>query len=89
MRWWRAQWTSAATPINTSRFLFGEEPLRVSSLLEKDPTFQTDRLTSALLEFPSGHAMFTCSTQLVPHQRMQLLGTRGRLEIEISLQCAQ
>src|SRR5580693_9856379 len=36
-------------PINTSRLLFGEEPLRVSSLLEKDPTFQTDRLTSALL----------------------------------------
>src|ERR1700742_1884677 len=30
-------------PINTSRFLFGEEPLRVSSLLENDPTFQTDR----------------------------------------------
>jgi predicted dehydrogenase len=70
-------------PINTSRFLFGEEPLRVSSLLEKDPTFQTDRLTSALLEFPSGHAMFTCSTQLVPYQRMQLLGTKGRIEIEI------
>src|SRR6266852_3690238 len=70
-------------PINTSRFLFGEEPLRVSSLLEKDPTFQTDRLTSALLEFPSGHAMFTCSTQLVPYQRMQLLGTKGRIEIEV------
>jgi predicted dehydrogenase len=70
-------------PINTSRFLFGEEPLRVSSLLEKCPTFQTDRLTSALLEFPSGHATFTCSTQLVPYQRMQLLGTKGRIEIEI------
>jgi predicted dehydrogenase len=70
-------------PINTSRLLFGEEPLRVASLLEKDPTFQTDRLTSALLEFPSGHATFTCSTQLVPYQRMQLLGTKGRIEIEI------
>ena len=69
--------------INTSRFLFGEEPLRVSSLLENDPTFETDRLTSALLEFPSGHATFTCSTQLVPYQRMQLLGTKGRIEIEI------
>jgi predicted dehydrogenase len=70
-------------PINTSRFLFGEEPLRVSSLLEKSPMFHTDRLTSALLEFPSGHAMFTCSTELVPYQRMQLLGTKGRIEIEI------
>jgi predicted dehydrogenase len=35
------------------------------------------------MEFPSGHATFTCSTQLVPYQRMQLLGTKGRIEIEI------
>ncbi len=70
-------------PINTSRFVFGEEPLRVSGLIERDPTLKVDRLTSAILEFPSGHAMFTCSTQLVPYQRMQLLGTKGRIEIEI------
>jgi len=70
-------------PINTSRFVFGEEPLRVSGLIERDPTSKVDRLTSAILEFPSGHATFTCSTQLVPYQRMQLLGTKGRIEIEI------
>jgi predicted dehydrogenase len=70
-------------PINTSRFLFAEEPLRVSGLIERDPKFQTDRLTTAILEFPSGQATFTCSTQLVPYQRMQLLGTKGRIEIEI------
>jgi predicted dehydrogenase len=70
-------------PINTSRFLFGEEPVRVSALLERDPTLKVDRLTSAMLEFPSGHAVFTCSTQMVPYQRMQLLGTKGRIEIEI------
>ena len=64
-------------PINTSRFLFGEEPLRVSALLEKDPKLEVDRLTSAIVEFPSGHATFTCSTQLVPYQRMQMLGTKG------------
>jgi predicted dehydrogenase len=70
-------------PINTARFVFGEEPLRVSGLIERDPTSKVDRLTSAILEFPSGHATFTCSTQLVPYQRMQLLGTQGRIEIEI------
>jgi predicted dehydrogenase len=70
-------------PINTSRFLFGEEPTRVSAVLEKDSTFKVDRLTSAVLEFPSGHAIFTCSTQLVPYQRMQVLGTKGRIEIEV------
>jgi len=70
-------------PITTSRFLFGQEPSRVIGLMERDPEMKIDRLTSAVLEFPSGHAIFTCSTQLVPYQRMQFLGTRGRIEIEI------
>jgi predicted dehydrogenase len=69
--------------INTSRFVFGEEPRRVMALLERDPEMHTDRLTSALLDFPSGQAVFTCSTQLVPYQRMQFFGTRGRIEVEI------
>jgi predicted dehydrogenase len=51
--------------------------------IDRDPEFGTDRLTSALLEFPGGQSTFTCSTQLVPYQRMQVLGTKGRLEIEI------
>jgi predicted dehydrogenase len=42
-----------------------------------------DRLTSAILDFPSGQAIFTCSTQLVPYQRMQFFGTGGPIEIEI------
>jgi predicted dehydrogenase len=70
-------------PINTARFLFGDEPLRVSAALQKDPAMHVDRLTSAILEFPQGHAVFTCSMQLVPYQRMQILGTKGRIEIEI------
>lgn len=70
-------------PITTSRFIFGEEPVRVAGLIERDPEFKTDRLTSAMLEFPSGHSVFTCSTQLVSYQRMQFLGTKGRIEIKI------
>jgi len=70
-------------PINTSRFIFGEEPRRVIALLEHDPEMHTDRLSSAMLDFPSGQAVFTCSTQLVPYQRMQICGTRGRIEVEI------
>jgi predicted dehydrogenase len=70
-------------PITTSRFIFGEEPARVAGLIERDPDFKTDRLASAILEFPSGQAVFVCSTQLVPYQRMQFLGTKGRIEIEI------
>ena len=70
-------------PITMSRFMYGAEPLRVSGVLERDPEFGTDRLASAILEFSGGHAVFTCSTQMVPYQRMQFLGTKGRIEIEI------
>jgi predicted dehydrogenase len=70
-------------PITTSRFIFGEEPVRVAGLIERDPDFKTDRLASAMLEFPSGQAVFTCSMQLVAYQRMQFLGTKGRIEMEI------
>jgi predicted dehydrogenase len=70
-------------PITTSRFIFGEEPTRVLGLLERDPEMKTDRLFSAILDFPSGQAIFSCSTQLVPYQRMHFLGTKGRIEIEI------
>ena len=70
-------------PITTSRFIFGEEPVSVLGLIERDPDFKTDRLASAILEFPSGQTVFTCSTQLVAYQRMQFLGTQGRIEIEI------
>jgi predicted dehydrogenase len=68
-------------PIHTSRWMFGEEPVRVMGLFDQDPGLKVDRLTSAMLEFPSGQAIFTCSMQLVYHQRMQLLGTRGRIEM--------
>jgi predicted dehydrogenase len=70
-------------PVTTSRFVFGEEPARVLGLVERDPVTRVDRLTSAVLDFPSGQSTFTCSTQLVPYQRTQFLGTKGRIEIEI------
>jgi predicted dehydrogenase len=70
-------------PTTIARFLFGEEPHRVIGLIERDEHLGIDRLTSALLDFPAGQASFTCGTQIVPYQRMQLCGTRGRIEVEI------
>jgi predicted dehydrogenase len=55
----------------------------VCSLMEYDPRFGTDRLVSGLLDFPRGAASFTCSTQLSPYQRVNIVGTTGRIEIEI------
>jgi predicted dehydrogenase len=70
-------------PIQLSRFLFGTEPTRVVGLLDRDPEMRIDRLTSVVLQFPTGQSVFTCSTQMVPYQRVQVLGTRGRIEVEI------
>ena len=69
--------------VNTSRFIFGREPLRVTGALERDPDMRTDRLTSILLDFGTGHAAGTCSTQMVPYQNLQILGTTGRIELPI------
>ena len=69
--------------IHASRYAFRQEPSRVVACLDRDPEMHTDRLASAILEFPGGHSIFTCSTQLVPYQRIHFLGTRGRIELEI------
>src|SRR5215510_9535929 len=69
--------------INTSRLIFGEEPRRVMGLIELDPTLKTDRLTSMILDYPSGQAIGTCSTQMSAYQRIHIFGTTGHIEIEI------
>ena len=69
--------------IHVSRYAFGQEPSRVVAKVERDPEMHTDRLTSAILDFPGGQSIFTCSTQLAPYQRVHFLGTQGRIEIEI------
>ena len=69
--------------ISQSRFIFGTEPKRIVGSVEFDPEFGTDKLASALLEFEQGKATFTCCTQMSPYQRVNIMGTTGRVEIEI------
>jgi predicted dehydrogenase len=69
--------------ISLARFIFAAEPQRVSGIIEYDSQFQVDRLTSGMLEFSKGTSTFTCSTQLTPYQRVNIFGTKGRIEIEI------
>ncbi|MGA2807200.1 MAG: Gfo/Idh/MocA family oxidoreductase [Terracidiphilus sp.] len=69
--------------VHASRYAFAQEPTRVVARIDRDPTFRTDRLTSAILDFPAGQSILTCSTQLVHYQRVQFLGLRGRIEFEI------
>jgi predicted dehydrogenase len=71
-------------PIVTGRFLFGTEPKRVIALFDRDPEFKTDRTVSALVDFGEGRRLdFTISTQSVPYQRVQVCGTKKRMEIHI------
>jgi predicted dehydrogenase len=69
--------------INTSRFIFGCEPVRVTGAIQRDPEMHTDRLTSMLLDYGTGHAAGTCSTQMVSYQHLQIFGTAGRIELPI------
>lgn len=69
--------------ISLSRFLFAEEPIRVMGSIEYDPVFGTDRLCSGVMEFSRGISSFTCSTQMSPYQRVNAMGSSGRVEIEI------
>jgi len=69
--------------INTARWIFGSEPRRVVAMIDRDPDMHVDRLASFMLEFDKGHAIGTCSTQVAPYQSVQIIGTTGRIEIEI------
>ena len=71
-------------PITASRFIFGAEPSRVAATIDYDPKFKTDRLMGGIADFGKGrHLTFTASTQLAPFQRVQIMGTAGRIEVEI------
>jgi len=85
----RVEWGGGALmdvgcyPITLARWLFGAEPTEVVGLIERDPDMKVDRLTSGLLRFERGQATFSCATQLVAYQTMQILGTTGRIAVRI------
>ncbi|MDT3707308.1 MAG: Gfo/Idh/MocA family oxidoreductase [Thiobacillus sp.] len=71
-------------PVVGARFLFEAEPRRVVALVDRDPNFKTDRLASVIADFGYGRQLsFICSTQMVPHQSIELMGTKKRVEIII------
>lgn len=69
--------------VSLSRFLFDAEPISVMGNVDFDPIMHIDILSSGILNFQTGSATFTCSTQLMPYQRVQIMGTTGRIEIEL------
>ncbi|MDP2700168.1 Gfo/Idh/MocA family protein [Thalassospira sp.] len=72
------------------RYILDREPVRVVSLIDKDPKFGTDRLASGILDFGSGiQASFACGTQSAAVQRVHILGTEGRIEIILPFNAVQ
>ncbi len=70
-------------PITISRWLFDAEPVEAVALVEHDPDMHVDRMVSAILRFEAGQATFSCASQLVFYQTMQIFGTVGRIAAEI------
>ena len=68
-----------------SRMIFGSEPRRVVSLVDRDPVMKTDRRSSIILDFPQGQATLFVSTQLARAQRVRIFGTKGSIEVEIPI----
>ena len=74
-------------PVTTSRFCFDDEPIAAAATIDRDPgdgsggPSGVDRLVAGTLRFPRGTATFICGMQLKPYQRVDLMGTLGRIEI--------
>ena len=76
--------------IVSGRCTFEAEPTRVVSLVDNDPEFGTDRLSSVIADMGGGRRLvFTVSTQLAEHQHVLLAGTAGRIEIVIPFNAPQ
>ncbi|RPI02385.1 MAG: gfo/Idh/MocA family oxidoreductase [Calditrichaeota bacterium] len=69
--------------ISLARYLFNDEPLKVSGSLVMHPQYQTDCFASAWMEFRDGTSAFTVSTLMERYQRVFIFGTLAAVEIEI------
>jgi predicted dehydrogenase len=78
-----ALWDIGCYLVLVSRMAFGSEPGSVYAAMDRDPNFGVDRLTSAVLTFSGGHAIFSCGTQMAPFQNVRVVGAAGRVEMLI------
>ena len=70
-------------PIVIARWMFGAEPVSAIASIDRDPEFHVDRITSGLVRFERGVASFNCGGSMVAHQRVELFGDRGRMQLDV------
>ena len=73
--------------VSASRWIMGAEPERALALVDRDPGFGTDVLSSGILDFgaPAGgaRATFTVATRSFPAQKVEVVGDKGALALEL------
>jgi predicted dehydrogenase len=69
--------------VSSARWIFGTEPSKVISLLNKDEEFNVDVLVSGILDFGGKRSLFTVATQAFPAQNVEIYGSAGTLTVEI------
>jgi predicted dehydrogenase len=72
--------------ISACTLVFGRPPNRVVAAIDRDPQFGIDRLSTAILDYGTGHATLTVGTQSGPstltHQQFSILGAIGWLRCD-------
>ncbi len=77
-------WDIGCYAVSSARFLLGQEPTRVISLVHRDPALGVDILTSGILDFGTARSMFTIGTQTQPLQRIDVLGSDGGISFPLA-----
>jgi len=67
--------------LSVAQYIFDAGPDRILGLLDRDPVFGTDSLTSGIADFGGRHATFTVGTRTFPHQKVEIAGTGGMISI--------
>ncbi len=69
--------------ISLSRFLVQKEPTQVMSLMQHHDKFNTDTLSTGILDFEGIHSVFTVSTLTEANQSVEIIATGGMIKINI------
>lgn len=69
-------------PTITTRFVTGQEPVRVQAVTERDPEFGTDIYSSVKADFENFEMSFYISTQMANRQIMVFHGEQGFIEVK-------
>lgn len=69
--------------ISVPRFILDKEPVKVISQISQHPEFDTDMLSSAILDFGGARATIHVGTTAQAFQKVDIVGTAGHITIHL------